>query len=159
MQKSLYLGRFFTLLIKPYKGVLRTSEEGVHGTSLRDVLRASVVHICWSYMIDHKGKWRSSHNVRMRHPQGVGRRRHLVLHLWKNGDFLRTLQRDVLIESYLKVLRKSVEAILRASVGSVSWRYIEYHRRPSIERLFGISCGRKFADWVCRWRNRVKWID
>ena len=151
MQKSLYLGRFFALLIKSYIGVLTTSEEGVHGTSLRDVLRASVVHICWSYMIDHKGKWRSSHNVRMRHPQGVGRRRYLVLHLWKYGE--------VLIESYLKVLRKLVEAILRGSVGSVSWRYKEYHRRPSIECLFGISCGRKFAEWVCRWRNRVKWID
>ena len=56
MQKSLYLGRFFALLIEPYKVILRTSEEGVHGTSLRDVLRASVVHISWSYMIDHKGK-------------------------------------------------------------------------------------------------------
>ena len=116
------LGRFFTLLTEPHKGVFRTSEKDVLGTSLRDMFLGVIYQTIWE----------RPHNVYTRRHQDVGRRHPLVLHIGQFWDVLRTLHQDVLRTSFLN--------ILKVLVGT----FPALHGEPmgtSTERLLGTSSG------------------
>ena len=56
--------------------------------SLRDVLRTSVRHVSWSYILGHKGR---PHSVCRKRPQDFNRGHPLALHIGQYEDVLRTL--------------------------------------------------------------------
>ena len=113
---------FLSLLIEPYKDVLKMSLRRLWGCP-QDVGRARPLTI-----------WRCPHNVYRRGPQDVRRFRPLALRIGQYGD----------------VLKMSYFNALRTSVVDAPWCSIEDQMGSSIRHgdVLRTVSGRYFAEWV-----------